>query len=87
MPRRSGPPLQPATVRPGSSAPQLRLGDGAHHGDRCPLPPPARGDDSPSLPTARAPLVPALHVAKFAVLDAPLPLRAEDLRLDRPPRA
>ena len=87
MPRRSGPPTALPTVRTGSNAPQLRMTDGPHGCDRCPLRgSPPRGDDSPSLPAARVPLEPPLAVSSLAISDAPLVVRAEDLRLDRPPR-
>jgi hypothetical protein len=85
MPRRSGPQL-PATVHTGSTAPQLRVSDGPRGHDRCPLRPP-RANDSPSLVPTRVPLVPALVVAPLSLRDSPLPRRAEDLRLERPPRA
>jgi hypothetical protein len=85
MPRRNGPQL-PATVRPASGAPQLRPA-GARGPERCPLRSPPRANDSPSLVPTRVPLVPALAASPLLVADSPLPRRAEDGRLERPPRA
>jgi hypothetical protein len=87
MPRRSGPPTALPTVHTGSSAPQMRMSDGPRGSDRCPLRGSStRGDDSPSLPSARVPLTPPLAATPLLMHDSPLVVRAEDLRLDRPPR-
>jgi hypothetical protein len=86
MPRRSGPQLPP-TVHTGSTAPQLRISDGPRGHDRCPLRSPPRANDPPSIVPTRVPLVPPLAVSPLLLHDSPLPVRAEDLRLERPPRA
>jgi hypothetical protein len=85
MPRRSGPPLPPATVR-NAGGPSLRV-DAARDSGSCPLRAPARGDDSPSLLTGGARLLPPLGVTPLGADEVPLVPRAEDRRLDRPPRA
>jgi hypothetical protein len=87
MPRRAGPPARLPTVRTASGAPQMRLGDGGRANDRLPLRASAPRDDSSSLPPSRLPIARAPSRSPLVRHDAPLPLRLDDFRLDRPPRA